>query len=421
MRILADANIPLVEELFGSLGDITLVEGRDVTEGFPNLDKFDILAIRSVTRVTPGLVDKAVKARIIATATIGTDHVDVPYIQQANHRRRSPIAVLSAPGSNADSVADYIWYALTYLTRDDEVPLSQKSLGIIGVGNCGSRVARRAEGFGMRILRCDPPLAERDPLFRSDAFEDAMGADFVTLHVPLTRLGESNHPTHHMIGKAALSLMKGDAYLLNTSRGAVVDSRAVVRALEGGAIAGAVLDVYEGEPEPAADLIRLPVVATPHIAGYAVEAKRRGATAIYEQVCRVLGVEPQDTRSLLLRGFGPPKGVRVAFRAHGEGASGAHDAMDSDGAVRCLMASIHDISATSRELKETLRSGRLGELFDRMRRDYERDYARHELAFYRVGFDESVQPGLRAAVARKLDGFGIEVTDREPHYVLHAS
>jgi hypothetical protein len=85
------------------------------------------------------------------------------------------------------------------------------------------------------------------------------------------------------------------------------------------------------------------------------------------------------------------------------------------------MASIHDISATSRELKETLRFGRREELFDRMRRDYERDYARHELAFYRVGFDESVPPELRAAVARRLEGFGIEVMDRELHYVLSAS
>jgi erythronate-4-phosphate dehydrogenase len=418
MKILADRNIPLAEELFGSLGDVVLVEGRDVTESFPNLDQFDILAIRSVTRVTPKLVDRAVKAGVIATATIGTDHIDLPYIQEANRRRRSPITVLSAPGSNADSVADYIWYGLAYLTRGSETPLNRKSLGIIGLGNCGSRVARRAEGFGMRILRYDPPLAERDPLFTSDTFEDAMAADFVTLHVPLTQPCESNYPTQHMIGAAALSLMKGHAYLLNASRGAVVDSRVLVRALKDGAVAGAVLDVYEGEPQPAPELISLPALATPHIAGYAIEAKRRGATAIYERVCRVLGIEPQDTRPLLLRGFDPPKGVQVRFRTHGHGAASAADA---DHAVRSLMASIHDISATSRELKETLRFGRREELFDRMRRDYERDYARHELAFYRVGFDESVPPELRAAVARRLEGFGIEVMDRELHYVLSAS
>jgi len=418
MRILVDRNIPLAEELFGSLGDVTLVEGRDVTEEFPNLDEFDVLAIRSVTRVTRQLVDKAGRVRIIATATIGTDHIDLAHIQEANRRRKSPITVLSAPGSNADSVADYIWYALAYLTRDDKAPLNGKSLAIVGLGNCGSRVARRAEGFGMRVLRFDPPLAERDPLFRSDAYEDAVGADFVTLHVPLTRPGESDYPTRHMISGEALSLMKGEAYLLNASRGAVVDSRPLVRALEEGAIAGAVLDVYEGEPEPRPELISMPALATPHIAGYAIEAKRRGATAIYEQVCRLLEIEAQDTQPLLLRGFDPPRGVPVRFRTHGRGAGSAAEA---DHAVRCLMASVHDISATSRELKGTLQSASRGELFDRMRSDYERDYGRHELAFYRVGFDGSVSWELRTAIARRLEGFGIAVTDEEPHYVLSAS
>ena len=415
MKILVDENIPLARELFGPLGDMTLVSGRDVDEGFPGLEQFDVLAIRSVTKVTPALVDRAVSVKVIATATIGTDHIDLAYIGEANWRRENAVTVLAAPGSNAESVADYVWYALGRLTRDAAAPLSEMSLGIVGHGNCGSRVARRAEGFGMRVLRCDPPLAERDARFVSDAPAEALAADFVTLHVPLTHASESRYPTHYMIGAEQLAQMKRSAYLLNSSRGAVVDSDALISALTRGTIAGAVLDVYEGEPHPPPELIGLPVLSTPHIAGYAIEAKRRGAVVIYEGICRALGIEPRDTGALLMRGFRPPSAVRVEFGRR------ASSAATADAAVRSLMARIHDIGATSDELKATLSSDRPGELFDAMRRNYERDHGRHELALYRVGFDDSVGSGLRAEIGRRAAGFGIQVADRDPHYVLSAA
>ncbi len=412
MKILVDENIPLARELFGSLGDVTFAAGRDVDEDFPGLERFDVLAIRSVTRVTTALVDRAACCRVIGTATIGTDHVDLAYIQEANRRRENPIAVFSAPGSNADSVADYVWFALARLTEGDEEPLAGRSLGIVGHGNCGSRVAGRAAGFGMRLLLCDPPLAERDASFRSCSLDEALGADFVTFHVPLTRQGESAHPTYHMVGEAELARMRAGAYLINTSRGAVVDSAALIAALSEGTIAGAVLDVYEGEPEPPEALIRLSDVATPHVAGYAIEAKRRGATVIYEQTCRALGLAPMETGGLLLRGFDPPRRHRAEFDA-----SGAPD-LATDRACRRLLGAIYEIDATSRELKGTLSDPRRGERFDRMRKDYEAAYARHELACYRVGFDRSVPDEVRAAVARRLSGLGMIVTGSDPHYIL---
>ncbi len=412
MKILVDENIPLARDLFGSLGDLTLASGREVDEGLPGLEEFDGLVIRSVTKVTAALVDRAVRARFIGTATIGTDHIDVGYICEANRRRENPITVASAPGSNADSVADYVWFALACLTCGSAEPLGGMSLGVIGHGNCGSRVAKRAEGFGMRVLRCDPPLAEGDPAFGSDALEDAIRADFVTLHVPLTRQGESRYPTCHMMGAEQIAQMKATAYLFNASRGAVVDSAALVDALRDGRIAGAVLDVYEGEPEPAEELVGLPVLATPHIAGYAVEAKRRGAAVIYEKMCRALGVEAQDTGAMLMRGFEPEVGVTVGFDA-----AGAAD-VAADAAVRSLLGSIHDVRATSDELKATSSSARRGELFDRMRRNYEKDYGRHELSVYRVGFHRSVPAKLCAEIGRRLAGFGIRVVDQDANYVL---
>lgn len=414
MEILADENIPLAGELFGSLGEVTLVPGRDVDERFPGLDGFDVLAIRSVTRVTPALVDRAVSARAIATATIGTDHIDTAYVARASGRRRRPIAVLSAPGSNAESVADHVGYVLACLTRHADRPLCEMTLGIVGHGNCGSRVARRAGGLGMRTLCCDPPRAEVDPGFTSHALEEALGADFVTLHVPLTRQGESRHPTYHMMGRRELATMRPDACLINSSRGAVVDSDALVDALRRGVLACAALDVFEGEPAPRPELIELPAIVTPHVAGYAVEAKRRGAITIYEQVCRLFDVEPMPTQPLLMRGFGPPTGVRVPFARTGRGA------MAADAAVRALLGRVHDIEAVSRELKATLGSERRGELFDRMRKEYGRRYDRHELAAYRVGFDAGVPEPLRAEIARRLAGFGTATEAPDPHFVLAA-
>jgi erythronate-4-phosphate dehydrogenase len=414
LRILADENIPLSDELFGSLGETVLVPGRKIDERFPDLECFDILAIRSVTKITPALVERAARVRVIGTATIGTDHIDMRYIERANARRSDPIRVVSAPGSNADSVADYILYAIMCLTSGSPRPLAEMSLGVIGYGNCGSRVARRADGFGMRVFRYDPPLAERQPDFKSDPLAAVLAADFVTLHVPLTQKGRSDYPTHHMIGAGELAQMNPAAHLLNSSRGAVVDSQALVQALRRGTVAGAVLDVFEGEPEPTAELIELPVLATPHIAGYAVEAKRRGAAVVYEQMCRMLGREPMDTTPLLMRGFAPPEGVPVEFQA------GAGDEAAADGAARALMGTIHDIRATSDELRSTLRCANRADAFDAMRKNYERDYGRRELASYRIAFEDSVSTELRGSIERRLRGFGMYVTNERPHYVLGA-
>ncbi|GAG07295.1 unnamed protein product, partial [marine sediment metagenome] len=189
MLIFADENIPLAAELFGSLGDMRLMNGREIDEHCNGIEKVDVLAIRSVTRITPALVERAKNLKVIGTATIGTDHIHTRSIRETERTGKRPITVISAPGSNAESVADYIWYALAYLTRDEAEPLRNKSIGIVGYGNCGSRAARRAAGFGMKVLRNDPPLEERDNSFVSDPLQEVLQADFVSLHVPLTREG----------------------------------------------------------------------------------------------------------------------------------------------------------------------------------------------------------------------------------------
>jgi len=403
MRILLDENIPLGRELFGPLGDVVAVTGRSVDEQFPGLADLDVLAIRSTMDVTPALVDAAAKVRAIATATIGTDHIDQDYIAQTNR----PIKVISAPGSNAASVADYVLRAILELTADDARPLSAMTLGVIGCGNCGSRVVRRAAGFGMKVVQYDPPRAEREPGFETAAFGEVLDADFVTCHVPLTRTGQSDWPTWHMIDVGVLARMRGDAWLINASRGGVVDSGALVATMHSGDIAGAVLDVFEGEPEPVAELIALPRLVTPHIAGYAIEAKRRGAVMIYEAICDVFGIVPMDTAPLLMGGFDPPYGQRLPFEVTGNAER------DADEAARVFLAATHDIQATSNELKASIGSEDRGAMFGAMRKNYGRDCGRHEAACFTVELATDL-PGIE----QRLAGFGTSVVAAGGHFVL---
>jgi erythronate-4-phosphate dehydrogenase len=407
MRILLDENIPLGRELFGRLGDVVTVTGSRIDAHFPGLADFDVLAIRSTMDVTPALVDAAPKVRAIATATIGTDHIDQAYIAQVNASRERPIEVISAPGSNAASVADYVLRAILELTGGDARPLSAMTLGVVGCGNCGSRVVHRAEGFGMRIVQYDPPRAEREPEFESADFDEVLAADFVTYHVPLIQAGQSEWPTRHMVDADVLARMRGDAWLFNASRGGVVDSDALIAALQSGDIAGAVLDVFEDEPEPVAELIALSRLATPHIAGYAIEAKRRGAVMIFEAICEVFGIFPMDTVPLLMRGFEPPHGQRLSFDVTGDAER------DADEAVRIFLAATHDITATSDELKATLGSEDRGAMFGAMRKNYGRDCGRHEAACFTVSLATDL-PG----VAQRLAGFGTRVIDAGAHFVL---
>lgn len=410
--ILVDENIPLARELFGSLGEVRVARGREIAADYPGIERVEVLAIRSVTKVTRALVDVAVSLRVIGTATIGTDHIDTDYITRANAEGHSSITVVSAPGSNADSVADYVGYALVHLTRNDPEPLSSKTIGIVGYGNCGSRVGRRAEAVGMRVLANDPPLAESSSGFVSVPLEEALQADFVTLHVPLTTHEESKYPTYHMIGRNEIARMRSDAYLFNMCRGGVVNSPDLIGALKDGRIRGPVLDVYQGEPEPVPELIELPLIATPHVAGYASEGKTRGAVMVYEGICEALGVEPMDTGPLVRRSHPAPQAREVRFEPA--------DSLDlsAERAVRALMNATYDISATSARLKATLGNNNRGELFDRLRKDYALNDRRHELAVYGVELDDSIDTPLAAAIGRRLEGFGMNLAPAIPHYIL---
>jgi erythronate-4-phosphate dehydrogenase len=272
MKIVADPNIPFVREAFGPLGEITLISGREIT-GLAVRDA-DVLLVRSVTPVNAALLDGS-RVRFVATATIGTDHIDTGYL--VNHE----IGFASAAGSNANSVAEYVIAALLELSEQHKFRLAEKTLGVVGVGHVGSRVVRYAQALGMRVLQNDPPRQEAEGLPEFVTLERVLGeADIVTVHVPL--LETTRHMFHH-------GNLEG-FILLNTARGAVVDNRALLKAIDGNRIAAAVLDVWENEPNISPELLDIVDLGTPHIAGYSFDGKVNGTRMIYEAACRHFGL-----------------------------------------------------------------------------------------------------------------------------------
>jgi erythronate-4-phosphate dehydrogenase len=305
MKIIVDENNPYAEQAFSTLGEVTALPAAKITR--EALRDSEILACRSTIRVNADLLEETA-VRCVATATIGTDHFDVAYLDRAG------IRWYSAPGSNADSVADYFTAALLSVAQTQGAALEGRTLGVIGCGNVGSRVARRAQALGMRVLENDPPLARQtgqaeactlnssgDPRYRP--LDDLFAADYITLHTPLTREGPD--ATHHLVNEAFLRRMRPGAVLINTARGAVVNGTSLKAALRGGRIAAAVLDVWEGEPSPDPELAELAFLATPHVAGHSFDGKVAGAMQIYRQVCEYLGRKPTFDPAPLL----PPPDV----------------------------------------------------------------------------------------------------------------
>jgi len=296
MKIIVDENNPYAEQAFSTLGEVTALPAGKITR--EALRDCEILACRSTIRVNADLLE-GTAVRCVATATIGTDHFDTAYLDRAG------ILWYSAPGCNADSVADYFTAALLSVAQTQRATLEDKTLAVVGCGNVGSRVACRAQALGMRVLENDPPLARQtgDPRYRP--LDELFDADCITLHTPLTREGPD--PTHHLVNEAFLRRMRPGAVLINTSRGAVVDGGSLKAALHDGRIAGAVLDVWEGEPSPDPELAELAFLATPHVAGHSFDGKIAGTMQIYRQVCEYLGRKPTFDPEPLLPAPGVPE------------------------------------------------------------------------------------------------------------------
>ena len=278
MKIIADENIPFVAECFSSICDVEVAPSREITPGV--VADADALLVRSVTRVGADLLAGS-KVRFVGTSTIGFDHIDIEYLSRNN------IGFASAPGSNANSAAEYVTAALLHIAREHDISLEGKSIGIIGVGNVGSRVAKKATALGMKLCLNDPPLQRQSSAPKYLPIEKLFDCDFITLHTPLTF--EGGDKTFHLADEKFFKSLKAGCVFLNTSRGGVVDSIALKAAIGAGRLQATVLDVWENEPNIDTELLEMVDIGTPHIAGYSLDGKIVGMIMIYKAVCKYFG------------------------------------------------------------------------------------------------------------------------------------
>ena len=350
MRLVADENIPLLDDFFAPFGDIVRLPGRAIDRAA--LIDADILLVRSVTPVTPALL-RGTPVGFVGTCTIGTDHLDLPGLAAAG------VSVASAPGCNARGVVEYVLSSLLTLAERTGESWRDRTVGILGIGEVGGRLASTLEALGVRCLRCDPPRAERGEAGLHTLDELIAGADVISCHVPLTRAGD--HPTFHLFDQARLQALRPGAWLINSSRGPVLDNQALATALQKRPDLQVVLDVWEHEPEADPALARLCALVTPHIAGYSLDGKLRGTEQIYRALCEHLRQPP----GISLQALAPAAGrASVQFSADtpaewilARALRWVYDVRDDDARMRHMLE-----TATS---PAGIRAG-----FDRLRKHY---------------------------------------------------
>lgn len=331
MRIAVDSNTPYAAEAFRGLGEVRLVNTGAFRAEL--LRDVDVLVVRSETRVDRALLAET-PVKFVGTVTIGTDHIDQAFLRS----RGIPLA--SAPGSNSNSVKEYVLAALLELAHRFGFDLRGKTLGVVGVGNIGSKVVRVGELLGMQVLQNDPPRRRVTGEARFLPLDELMEADILTLHVPLTHGGED--PTVHLFDRDRIARMKPGSILVNTSRGAVVENGGILEALEGGRLRGAVLDVWEGEPGISVDLLKGVTIGTPHIAGYSLDGKLNAVQMVRAAVCEAFGSSSSWDPSVLLRPPGNrvleiPAGCATAWDVMRSAVSRAYDILQDDRALRELV------------------------------------------------------------------------------------
>ncbi|MFO8001047.1 MAG: 4-phosphoerythronate dehydrogenase [Marinilabilia sp.] len=283
MRIVADDKIPFLRGVLESYSDVVYLPGSAI--GPEDVREADALIVRTRTRVGEELL-KGSRVKAVVSATIGTDHMDISWLEATG------IAWANAPGCNSGSVMQYVASVFAALEME-YYPLEGKTLGVVGVGNVGSKVARVGEAFGMKVLLNDPPRADQEPGFKNVDLNVLMQmSDVITFHVPLTR--EGKYSTYHLLNDTTLMMMKRGSVLINTSRGEVVDTRVMKKGISSGIIERGILDVWENEPDISQELQERLMIGTPHIAGYSVDGKANGTSAAVRFISRQFGLGLDD-------------------------------------------------------------------------------------------------------------------------------
>jgi len=370
--------MPFAREAFSLLGETATQDGRTITAA--DLRDINLLAIRSTTRVDAALLEGS-PVQFVGTATIGTDHMDIAYLEKQG------ITWCYAPGCNANSVSEYVTSALLCLACRDGFPLAGRTLGIIGVGNVGSRVAEKARALGLRVLLNDPPRqrAWKAPSPHPFVTLDTLMAesDIITLHVPLTRDGPD--ATWHMADARFFSRIRRGTLLINAARGAVLDSDAWLHAVRAGILSHTVLDTWEGEPEIRPDVLACADLGTPHIAGHSFEGKAEGTAMVYRAACAFLGIPANWDYETLLP---PPPVPCVPVHAAG---------LTDEQALWAAVQPVYDLQTDD----TALRAGTGKKHFDTLRKNYP---VRREFRYTRIPLT-----GASPALTAKFRGLGFQV------------
>ena len=303
MKIVADVDIPFLEGVFEPYGEVIYKKGIDIVAD--DVVDADALLVRTRTQCDASLLEGS-KVKIVASATIGTDHIDKEYCASRG------IEVANASGCNAGGVMQYVFSALYGIAARKGIKLDDVTFGVVGVGNVGRLVADMAESLGFKVMRCDPPRAEKEGPEGFCTIEELLEhSQVVTLHVPL------DETTRGMANDTFFTLMLPGTIFINAARGEVVNEAALMAALP--KLGAVVIDTWNNEPNVNEELLELVDIATPHIAGYSYQGKVNGTRMAVKAVAECLGIEA-------LKDFSPddseedrqPVRLDLRGRTHGE-------------------------------------------------------------------------------------------------------
>jgi erythronate-4-phosphate dehydrogenase len=379
MRIVADDAIPFISQVFDSEFELVLLNQREITRD--NLNKSEILIVRSVTRVNEQLLE-GTDIKVVATPTSGVDHIDLPYLNSAG------IHFINTPGCNARSVAEYILSSLCLLSEKNIIVLSEVTVGIIGCGHVGTSVSSLLNAVGIRHLLYDPPLQEAGDQRAFSIIEEMQSADVITLHVPLNE--EGKYPTRHLVNQQFLSGLKSQVAIINAARGGVIDEPALIEFLNNNNNSHVILDVWNNEPNINRLLLSKAMVATPHIAGYSLDAKYNGIRQVYEKLCELNGFNINLPSHYILPGARTNQFI-------------IPDEMKDDELIQFAVLSGYDIRADSDRFKGMISNHERvsGQYFNDFRKTYP---PRREFTHYSIDL-----PGSRDNCKRQLEGLGFKV------------
>ena len=276
MKIVADKEIPFLEGVFEPYADVVYKRGDEIVK--EDILDADVMIVRTRTQCNAELLE-GTSVKMISTATIGTDHIDLDYCS------RNGIVVANAAGCNAGGVMQYVFSAVYGIAARKGIKLDDATFGLVGVGNVGSKIDEMAQHLGFKVLRCDPPRAQEEGPEGFCSLEYLLEhSQIVTMHVPLDDM------TRGMADETFFALMQPGAIFINAARGEVIDEKALITASP--KLGAVVIDTWCNEPDINLELLDVADIATPHIAGYSYQGKENATTMAVRAVARHMKIKP---------------------------------------------------------------------------------------------------------------------------------